>query len=366
MEENKLRHSAKITADGLKGVKTSGMPNELQNKLAALFAVPPEESMESPFSLALNYVTENFIRQADGLRKISEVNDRDGQNNRTRDLRFRRKSILNNLQAALESGPYVDLERKQLEWLFDMASAFIMQISKEMGLFNSQHGLSPDNAAIQSNLATSELQQRLATLLISRRREATGLTSEEAPGDQGRFLEETVFPLFHTMSVRALGLTGGERLSNIIQNGVYGTAAAYFMYNDAAQNKFGKSFHVYFPSAYMDAFEQTDLLLVDDSGMTDDIRHEIKRALHLSTEGDNQALNKLSKEAKNHVYKVQVKTRLNGPDGLTNAEVEDRDKFLSSRCRSKGFDNADYLVLNARRAREVVAKARMEAVNAQS
>jgi hypothetical protein len=157
------------------------------------------------------------------------------------------------------------------------------------------------------------------------------------------------------MARRALGSEEGKRLSAVVQNGVYGIVAAKHIYSNPALNRFRKSFAVILPSAYLDAFEQTDLLCIDQEKIPVPIRDEIAEAIQkMNDDDDRKAIDQLSPEAKAFVYKVQVKTSSSASDILSDEDVLERDRFASARCRSKGFDNYDYLVLNSNRAREIV------------
>lgn len=352
MKEEGLRHTSRLTAEGIKRVKVAGASTELRARLSAWDE--NDEEKESDYAVALEYLTNNFERQADGMRALKGINDPDVRRQRALALLQRRKEVLNSINDALANHPFTQLEADQLLWTYDMGSAFINQITKEMGLFNAQYGIDKSRGAILSNLTTTEMQQSLAEMMIRQDREASDV---EAPSGRAsrRYIEEVVFPLFNTMAVKAMGLADGSRLYNIVETGVYGTAAAYHVYSDPKLNRFGKSFHVVFPTPYMDAFEQTDLLLIDEEGMSDEIKGEITQALDkMYTEEKRDTMDALSREAKKFVYKVQVKTRGNGPSGLTSDETVERDRFVSARCRSKGFDNYDYLVLNSVQARNIV------------
>ena len=357
MEEGTLGRTSKFTEKVLKDrVKQKGVSDELQKKIAA--GMERDGDVESPFSSGIEYLTEHFNRQSESLRALKGMNDNDERRRKSLPVLLRRKEMLNSLDAALSTESFTDLERKQLRWFFDIGCAFANQISKELGIFGAQYGVSAKESSIESNVTTAEMQQNLAQLVITNARLAgTSDTSKEAQAGT-KHLEEAAFSLLNTMAVGAMGLSAGTALHNSVKNGVYGTAAAYFMYSNPALNKFKKSFRVIFPSPYIDAIDGTDLVLIDEENIPEKTRIEIMQALQIYSEEGNGALDALSKEAKGYVYKVQVKSRGNGTDSLSANDIAERDRFISARCKARGFDNYDYLILNGARARGVIDQVR--------
>ncbi len=362
MESQRLKHTKNLTDATLNKVAQTSEARELTGKIHESYR-SVEGEIDSPFEKSIRYVSEHFSRQADGLRAISEINDKSERRKKFLPILRRRKEILENVVSAVQAESFSDLERTQVLWFYDVSTAFINQLSKELSLFNEQYTVSGREGSILSNMTTAEMQQNLAQTIVKAARtalpaekERQGKTSEVA-----RLAEEEAFSLFHKMSTRALGLSKGNRLYNAVENGVYGAAAAFLLYSNPALNRFGKSFTVRFPSPYLDAIEQTDLILVDEDGIPETIRQEISVAFEQSTSGDKNAIDDLSPEAKQRIYKVQVKCREGGSSDLTSEEQIERDRFLSARCTSKGFDKGDYLVLTAGRAHAIVEHARKEA-----
>ena len=365
MEEGTLGRTSKFTEKVLKDrVKQKGVSDELQKKIAA--GREDEGEVESPFSSGIEYLTEHFSRQSESLRALKGLNDNDERRRKSLPVLLRRKEMLNSLDAALSTESFTDLERKQLRWFFDIGCAFANQISKELGIFGTQYGVSAKESSIESNVTTAEMQQNLAQLVITNARLAgTSSTLKEAQ-EGTRHLEEAAFSLLNTMAVNAMGMSVGTALHTAVKNGVYGTAAAYFIYNDPRLNKFKKSFRVIFPSPYVDAIDGTDLVLIDEEHIPEQTRAEIMKALQIYSEEGNGALDKLSKEAKGYIYKVQVKSRSNGTESLSANDIAERDRFISARCKARGFDNYDYLILNGARARGIIDQIRHPAKGSQA
>lgn len=361
MEENRFRHTSRVTTEGLRHIKSTARADELQIKITD--AAKDENKAESPFNVGVQYLMDGFKGQADGLRSLSGLNNAEDRRHRSIPLLQRRKAILNSLQTALQSESFTELERDNLRWLYDMGSAFSNYISKNLGIFDSQYGMTRQMGAMISSVTAAETQQCLAEMLVSAPREASDVASVEESRGGARYLEETAFSLFHTMAVRAMGLEAGTGLYNNMQTGVYGLAAAYISYSDPALNRFGKSFRVLFPPPHLDALEQTDLLLIDEEGLTSEARKEIMGALESGLGREYDAINRISGAAKEHVYKVQVKSSFNGRSHPTSQDIEDRERFASARCTSKGFDNYDYLVLNDAQARRIVQANRKDSEN---
>ena len=353
MEEGTLGRTSKFTEKVLRDrVKQKGVSDELQKKIAA--GMERDSDVESPFSSGLEYLTEHFNRQSESLRALKGLNDNDERRRKSLPVLLRRKEMLNSLDAALSTESFTDLERKQLRWFFDIGCAFANQISKELGIFGTQYGVSAKESSIESNVTTAEMQQSLAQLVVTNIRLASERSQAKDSETSTRYLEDAAFSLLNTMAVSAMGLSAGTALHNAVKSGVYGTAAAYFIYSDPRLNKFKKSFKVIFPSPYIDAIDGTDLVLIDEENIPEQTKAEIMKALQIYSEEGNGALDALSKEAKGYVYKVQVKSRSNGTESLSANDIAERDRFISARCKARGFDNYDYLILNGARARGII------------
>lgn len=357
MEENRFKYSSRVDSEAQRRLKGDSLSGELHKKITDSLQ-RDEKKVESAFETSMDYLTDGFEKQANGLRALRGVNALEDRKHKAMPLLQKRKNILNNLKFALDSHLFTELEDTQLRLLYDLGSAFSNYISKNMGIFEAQYGMTREMGAVLSNVSAVETQQCLAEMLIAGYRQASDVESVEQGKLGAKYLEEKAFSLFHSMAVAAMGLEGGTHLYNITQSGVRGMAAAYLMYSDAKLNKFGKSFRVFFPPPHLDAFEQTDLLLVDEEGISSEVRREIADALEAGTENDYESINKISAAAKKHVYKVQVKAGVNGKTKETAQDVIEREKFISARCTSKGFDNYDYLVLNNDQVRGILRTGR--------
>ncbi|HEY4524798.1 MAG TPA: hypothetical protein VJL39_00350 [Candidatus Paceibacterota bacterium] len=354
MEETRFRENKKLDDTTRKNGRNTA-PTELEQRLTVS---REQQAEESSFSVAKSYLVDNFAKQASKLRRVGQINDSDEQMKNIKPLASRFTEIRENLQHSLQAEAFTELERDQLRVLYDTGIAFFNYVSTEMKLFRRFHGVQFKAGTDLSLVTASETQQQLAQFLITRAREASDAAAKET--GEVRYLEDTIFPLLHTMAVQALGQERGTHLYNGTYTGVYGLAAAYLMYSDASLNSYEKSFKVFFPSPYLDALEQTDLILFDDSDISESVREEIKNALELGVAKDFDAINSLSPEAKKYIYKIQLKTRYNGGTELTEQDKKDRERFLSSRCHSKGFDKGDFVVFNYNKAREIIAAARKE------
>ncbi len=357
MEERRFRHSVRVDAEAQRRLKGDSETGELSNKIMASL-IGSEGSVDSAFEASSAYLTDGFERQADGLRTLRGINDKEVRRRKAIPLLQKRKNMLNSLKFALGSHSFTELEDEQLRWLYNMGSAFSNYLSKNLGIFETQYGMSREQGSVLSSVSTVETLQCLAEILVAGYRQASDVESVEHAPNGAKYLEETAFALFHSMAVKAMGLEAGTHLYNITQSGARGMAAAYLMYSDATKNRFGKSFRVFFPPPHLDALEQTDLLLVDEEGMSAEVRQEIMSALEAGTQDDYDAINKISDAAKQHVYKVQVKMNSNGKSRDVAQDTVEREKFASARCTSKGFDNYDYLVLNNDQVRDVLRAGR--------
>lgn len=348
-ERTRFPHTSKLRQD--EGRKTSGMivGDELQKLISRNNQEGnPELPIDLAIEVGMEYLTEHFTRQAASLKKLASLNSREEQRRAAAPLMIRRLGIQESLLRALDTEAFTGLERDHLLEYHDFCTGFLNHISQDMHLFHPLHGMSQQTAGNISGLVTSETVQHLAEIIILNGRQ---------PTQEGARFEQKLIKLLNSMASAATNPKDGEVMARKLVNGAYGTAAAYLMFQNPRENHFNKSFRVMFPSPYLDAAEQTDLLLIDEEGIPPNVRSEIAEAL-LAPGSDPARINSLSPEAKKRVIKVQVKSRYEGSDELTADEAKDREHFISSRCTSKGFDKGEYVVLTYNRARALVDVAR--------
>jgi hypothetical protein len=357
MDSEKFLFAGFKKAPKTKTTQNTQPANGLGEKVTNEYA--KEGEIESPFALGVKYIQKKFGDQAEALKEIGSVNDPDERHRRALALNAKLLTAQGAVQSVARTEAMTDQEQRQLRQLLDLGNAFIDSVSKELNLYYSLNASDSKGGTTQklgydpSNITNAETQQRLAQMIIARPQEASSNSSGDDPKD---FLTNTVLPFFKDISLKALGQEKGTWFYNVTESGIYGLAAAYLSYQNPKQNRFGKSFKVVFPSPYLDAHEQTDLILVDEAGMPDEVRKEIMTTLEKSPTDDPQAINSLSAGAKKFIYKVQVKTRQGDSVELSENDKQKKDKFASAYCTSKGFDNWDYLVLTYKRARSLVEK----------
>jgi len=334
-------------------MRGAGRTDELQQRIERDFDT---ETPPSTFEQSLDYVRDGFRQQARALQQLTGMNDRREQRQKALPLLARRKTVQDNLLVTMQKESITDTERAQIVEFHDFATGFLNFISRELNVFYQQYGIQDKPGISVSSIVAAETQQQLSELIITNAQEAS---RHEEGLARKRVFEDRVFNLLREMAIQAAGKTRGEHLYNTFINGAYGVAAAYLSYSNPSENKFGKSFKVIIPSPYLDAIEQTDLLLVDEGNMPREIHEEITHAIETLSEGGVHAVNNLSKEAKSYIYKVQVKLKY-GSAEMTEEDMTNRDRFISARCKSLGFDNSDYLVLNYDRAKALIERARKE------
>lgn len=335
--------------------KASQESNELETRIAR--ATTLTEDPSSAYEVARNYLLDNFASQASALYAAKE--NRTGSRTDYKSIFMRRSRFIENAKHVAQTAALSDIERRSLEELTDFGIVFLEFATKNLGLFYAMRGSSVVDAHRDtSNVLTSEAIQELAELIVRHTKEAP-MAGKKGVRVESSFAEQTIFPLAKTILSRALGGSQGENLAVAMVQGSYGLAAGYLAYHDKSLNRFGKSFRVLMPSPYLDAMEQTDLLLVDDERIEPGVWEEIQGALNKEDKVQSEALAALSPEAKQRVYKVQIKCRKGG-EGLTDLEMLDRKAFLSDQCKRRGFDNGDYLVFTPQRAKQIVERVHKE------
>lgn len=352
-DQKRFTQTSRLRQSSTRDIRGAGRTDELQQKVEHGFDT---ETPPSTFEQGLDYVRVGFRQQARALQQLTGINDRREQRQKALPLLARRKTVQDNLTTTIQKESLTDTERAQIVEFHDFATGFLNFISRELNVFYQQYGIQDKPGISVSSIVAAETQQHLTELIITNAKEASRHEEGQA---KKRVFEDRVFDLLKEMAVQAAGKMRGEHLYNTFINGAYGVAAAYLSYSNRSENKFGKSFKVIIPSPYLDAIEQTDLLLIDEENIPKEIHEEITRAIETLGEGGVHAVNNLSKDAKTYVYKVQVKLKY-GSAEMTEEDITSRDRFTSARCKSLGFDNSDYLVLNYDRAKALIERARKE------
>jgi hypothetical protein len=310
----------------------------------------------STYEVTKQYILDNFTSQAKALQAIYRSNNPDEQLRSFKQTFIRRHQFGVNVHRAINTGALTESEQNHLQLIDGFGITLLDYAAKNLDLFYKRHHITERLPNDPSNIITAEAAQELAELFI---RATKSVASPKGSSREGRttLLDETILPLCQTVLQEAMGQEEGKKTYESLVSGAIGMAAAYHVYSDQSLNRFGKSFLVRFPSPYLDAIEQTDLLLIDVNEMTEETWEAIAQALAKEDKDQSDALRALSPEAKAHVYKVQVKCRRGRQSGLSESDKTETDNFLRQRCRVYGFDNGDYLVLNYDSARSILERA---------